>query len=86
MEIDVRDTNTLADALPKEIKRVQEKIYRWKGYEKDMKGMPGNPIMFGPAIAMMQAEVNEGIDALASGDVARMINAFKNLKSNSDDD
>lgn len=72
---------TLADALPNEIKRVQEKRERWLGYGQKYPNM-----MVGPACAMMQAEIDEGIAALASGDVFRMLRAHEALLQNSSDD
>lgn len=79
-------TTTLAEALPAEIKRVQEKRDSWKEMAKRMEGGPhGGAMSFAPGIAMMEMEINEGIDALASGDVVRMLRAHEALKSNDDD-
>ena len=72
---------TLADALPAQIKRVQEKRERWLGYGREHPNM-----MVGPACHMMQMEIDEGIAALASGDVVRMLRAHEALAANSDDD
>ena len=74
------ETETLADALPKEIKRVQEKRERWLGYGREFPNM-----LVAPACAMMQAEIDEGVAALASGDVVRMLRAHAALKANDDD-
>ena len=73
--------NMLADALPAQIKRVQEKRERWAEYQRMC---PGADFRLG--MAMMQSEIDEGIAALASGDVARMIRAHEDLAANSDDD
>ena len=79
---ETREITTLADALPAEIKRIQEKKERWIGYAKDA----GPQAMFGPAITMMQMAIDEGVQALASGDVVRMLHAHQSLKDYSDDD
>ncbi len=76
------ETVTLADALPAQIKRVQAKRERWLEYQR----LAGPQAMFGPGLALMQAEINEGVAALASGDVSRMIRAHEALAANSDDD
>jgi len=79
---EMNETKTLADALPEQIKRVQQKRERWLEYQK----IAGPQVMFGPGLAMMQVEIDEGIDALASGDVARMMRAHEALAEYSDDD
>lgn len=80
-------TDTLADALPREIKRVQEKKERWVGYAADMERMqPGSAIGMKMTMNLMQAHIDEGVASLASGDVARMLVAHEDLKSYSDDD
>lgn len=73
---------TLADALPAQIKRVQAKRERWREYQK----LAGPQAMFGPGLMMMQAEIDEGVAALASGDAVRMMRAHETLAANSDDD
>jgi hypothetical protein len=77
-----KESTTLADALPAEIKRIQAKRERWLGYAKDA----GPQAMFGPALTMMQMAIDEGVQALASGDVVRMLRAHAELKDYSDDD
>ncbi|MGD1953879.1 MAG: hypothetical protein ACFBZ9_01280 [Sphingomonadales bacterium] len=62
---------SLADALPEKIKWAQEQVlpaYQLIGAA----GEPAIQLVIRPAI-------NEGIDALASGDVVRMIAAYKAL-------
>ena len=78
------ETETLADALPAQIARVQAKRERWLGYAREM----GPQGAAGMAITMqfMQAEINEAAQALASGDVVRMIRAHEALKGYNDDD
>ena len=79
-------TKTLADELPAEIKRVQQKREAWLGYQKRAEGQPhGGAMSFAPGLAMMQMEIDEGISALASGDVVRMLRAYEALKENDDD-
>jgi hypothetical protein len=76
------ETATLGDALPAEIKRIQAKRERWLGYAKDA----GPVASFNPALMMMQMAIDEGVAALASGDVVRMIAAYQTLKDYGDDD
>ena len=80
-------TTTLADALPAEIKRVQAKKERWIGYAAQMeKDAPGSSIGMRLTMTIMQAAIDEGVAALASGDVARMLRAHADLEGFSDDD
>lgn len=80
-------TDTIGDALPREIKRVREKKERWIGYAADMEKMqPGSSVGMKLTISIMDAHINEGVDALASGDVVRMLAAHEDLKSYSEDD
>ena len=76
------EVNTLADALPAQIKRVQAKKERWLGYLHDHDMGPGT--LFSTMI--MQAEIDEAIAALASGDVVRMLDAHEALADYSDGD
>ncbi len=80
-------TDTLGDALPREIKRVREKKERWIGYAADMEKMsPGSSVGMKLTMRIMDAHLDEGVSALASGDVVRMLAAHEDLKSYSDDD
>jgi hypothetical protein len=80
-------TETLGDALPRQIKRVSEKKERWIGYAADMEKMtPGSSVGMKLTMALMQDDIDEGISALASGDVVRMLAAHEELKNYSDDD
>lgn len=72
---------TLADDLPAQIKRVQEKRERWLGYGRDHPNM-----IVAPACIMMQMAIDEGVAALASGDVVRMLRAHAELVDFNDDD
>lgn len=73
---------SLADALPKEIKRVQAKRERWLEYEREA----GPRANFKPALFMMQASIDEGVASLASGDVVRMLRAYQDLQDHDDRD
>lgn len=80
-------SDTLGDALPREIKRVREKKERWIGYAADMEKMqPGSSIGMKLTMRIMDAHIDEGVAALASGDVTRMLSAHADLKDYSDDD
>lgn len=78
----MRDTITLADALPDQIARVTAKKERWIGYQKDHNMGPGMQF----SINIMGATIQEGVDALASGDVVRMMAAHEALADYNDDD
>lgn len=62
---------TLGDALPNEISRVNDLIVEYKSV--------GPPGYF--AASMMKASVDNAVRALASGDVIEMIRAYEDLKS-----
>ena len=63
---------SLADALPEKIKWVQQEVL--PAYQSiGTAGQPAIQLVIQPAI-------DEGIDALASGDVTRMIRAFSALE------
>ncbi len=80
-------TDTLGDALPREIKRVQEKKERWIGYAADMERMqPGSSAGMKFTMGIMQVQIDAAVAALASGDVVAMIAAHKALKDYSDED
>jgi hypothetical protein len=67
-------TETLAEALPKEVNRVRE-------VQDQFKSLRGTPnVLVEPQIAMMEADIQEGIAAGASGDVVRMLQAHERLK------
>ncbi len=73
----------LAEGLPAEIKRVQSLREDWLVYQKDAEGGPhGGAMSFAPGLALMQMEIDEGVEALASGDVVRMLRAYTALKEN----
>ncbi len=76
------EPNTLADALPAQIKRVTEKKERWQQMMRDHDMGPGMQF----TINIMQAEIDRGVKALASGDVVEMLAAHQALADYSDDD
>ena len=75
---------TLAEALPKQIKRVSEKKERWVGYMRDTPELGGPGMQL--SINIMQAEIDCAIEALASGDVVRMMQCHESLAGYNDDD
>jgi len=79
--------DTLGDALPREIKRIQEKKERWLGYAADQERMaPGSSAGMKITMSVMQVQIDAAVAALASGDVASMVAAYEELKGYSDDD
>ena len=75
-------TDTLADALPREIARVTAKKERWQGYMKEHDMGPGMQL----SINIMQMEIENAVKACASGDVTEMMAALESLRGYSDDD
>ena len=78
-------TNTLSDALPREIARVTAKKERWQKMAIDHPSMAVG-LGITVAIAMMQAHIEQAIRACESGDVVEMMNALAGLKAYNDDD
>ena len=57
-------SDTLGDALPREIKRVREKKERWIGYAADMEKMqPGSSVGMKLTMRIMDAHIDEGVAA-----------------------
>ena len=75
-------TDTLADALPREIARVSAKRDRWRDMVKDHPEMLGLVL----SIAIMQAEIDAAVRACANGDIIEMFGALESLRGYSDDD
>jgi len=73
---------SLAEALPQEIARVSAKKERWQSFMRDHAMVSGMQF----SINIMQAEIEEAVNALASGDLARMLTAHESLKGYNDDD
>ena len=67
-------TETLADALPKEITRVRKLQDEFKA----LRGLENTIVE--PQIMIMEHEIQAAINALASGDVVEMIRCHKALK------
>ena len=76
-------SDTLADALPREIARVTAKKERWLGYMREHPGMAHGMSI---SVKIMTAEIERAVRALASGDVAKMLEAHEALKGYNDDD
>ena len=75
-------TDILADALPREIARVSAKRDRWRDMMREHDMGPGMQF----TINIMQAEIDNAVNACASGDVVAMMAAHEALKSYNDDD
>lgn len=65
---------SLAEAMPVEINRVRALQDEYKS----LRGQPG--VIVEPQIAMMEQSIVEGIEALGSGDVVRILRAHQALK------
>lgn len=76
------EPNTLADDLPAQIARVGAKKERWQKMMRDHD--MGAGMQF--SINIMQAEIERGVKALASGDVSEMLAAHQALADYNDDD
>lgn len=68
-------TDTLATALPEQIRRVREDVL--PAYES-MRGIPN--VMVEPTIAIINHSINEAVKAAASGDVIAMLRWHEELK------
>ncbi len=71
MTDDDRNTDTLGDALPREMARVRDRVmpaYREIG--------PAGAF----ALAMMRADLDVATKAIAQGDVVAMLRAYQSLK------
>lgn len=71
----MRDTVTLADALPREITRVRDEVM--PAYLA-LQGMPN--VMVEPALAMMRMSLDAASKAMIEGDVVAMLRAYEDLK------
>lgn len=76
-------TETLADALPKQIERVTAKRDRWIKITTDHPEMAPSMNI---TIALMQHEIMAAVRASAAGDVAAMAASHEALAAYSDDD
>jgi len=78
---------THANALATEIKRAQAKRELWLHYQREADFNKIWPrVVLGPALMKMKMAIDEGVDALASGDVVRMLRAHAELENINDDD
>jgi hypothetical protein len=76
-------TDTLADALPREIARVSAKRDRWRDLVKEHPELGRGMEL---TTRIMQAEIDEAIRACANGDIVEMLTALQSLKDYGDDD
>ena len=76
-------TDTLADALPREIARVSAKRDRWLSL---MKEHPQLGLGMALTTRIMQAEIAQAVSACANGDIGEMLASLQSLKDYSDDD
>lgn len=67
-------SETLADALPKEIERVRYVRDLYKGLEH----MPN--VIVKPQIAMMDHAINEAVKSCAAGDTVAMLRWYEELQ------
>ncbi|WP_108482293.1 hypothetical protein [Oceaniglobus ichthyenteri] len=76
-------TDTLADALPREIARVSAKRDRWRDMAAEH---PAIAMGMNMTIAIMQAEIDHAVRACAIGDVVEMMAALDSLRGYDDND
>jgi len=75
-------TETLADALPRQIDRVMAKRDRWIRMAAEHPEMASS-LAF--TVALMQHDISVAVRAAASGDVIAMMTAYENLTDYDDD-
>ena len=75
-------TDTLADALPREIERVQKIKER---YVEAQKLAGRHAAGFDISIQIMEFEINSAVRACAEGDTVAMIDSLLSLRDYSDD-
>ena len=68
-------SETLGDALPKEIARVRDEVMPAYLALRDMPN-----VMVEPALTMMRAAMDAASKAMIEGDVVAMLRAYKDLK------
>ena len=66
--------SNLAEALLAAIKNVREVQSQFK----ELRGLRN--VIVEPQISMMEMQINEAVEALASGDVVRMLRAYEAIK------
>lgn len=75
-------THAFEQALAAEIERVRAKRERWTGYAQDV----GPRSNYAVALQLMQLAIDEGVEAIASGDAERMSAAHEELREYDDHD
>lgn len=68
-------TDTLGDALPREMARVRDEVMPMY---LQLQGTPG--VWVEPALMMMRAELDAAAKAMAEGDVVAMLRCHQSLK------
>ena len=68
-------TDTLGDALPREMARVRDEVM--PAYLL-VRGMPGASVE--PALALMRASLDRAAKAMAEGDAVAMLRCYNDLK------
>ena len=68
-------TDTLGDALPREMARVRDEVM--PAYLA-LRGMPN--VIVEPALAMMRASLDAAARAMIEGDVVAMLRCYEDLK------
>ena len=68
-------TDTLGDALPREMARVRDEILP---EFLQLRGLPN--VICEPQIAMLRASLDAAAKAMAEGDVVAMLRAYQDLK------
>lgn len=76
------EPNNLADALAFQIARVTAKKERWQKLQREYNMDPGMQL----SINIMGVTIENGIKALASGDVMEIMEAHQYLADYNDDD
>lgn len=76
------EQNTLVDELVAEIKRVTAKKERWQQMMRE------HNVRFGMqfSIHVMQAQIERGVESIATGEAGQMMRALESLKGYNDDD
>lgn len=74
-ELEHRPTDTLGDALPREMARVRDEVLP---LYLQLRGMPN--VIVEPQIMMMRKDLDDAAKALAEGDVVAMLRVYQSLK------
>lgn len=80
-------SESIGTGLPKQIERIAAKRERWLGYQRDMETMrAGSGAGMALTIALMKVQLDAAHEAIASGDIQKMMAAYQDLADYSDDD